>query len=242
MWVSLSYSGWNAAVYVAGEARDPERTIPRSLLWGTLLVTALYLALNFVFVYAAPVEELAGRPDVAAVAIRALAGPGVESLLRVILVLALITSISSMVMIGPRVYARMAEDGVFPRWFAFQGPVPVASIWLQVVLSVAILWASGLREQLTNLGWILSLGTAVAVVGLLALRRREGAERVPVPGYPWIPAAFVLVILVLTGIMVVVAGRALLPAATVLVAGILAYFVFRRGSSADRAAPSSGPR
>ena len=58
MWISLSYSGWNAAVYVAGEVRDPRRAIPRSMLLGTLLVTALYLALNAVFVHAAPVAEL----------------------------------------------------------------------------------------------------------------------------------------------------------------------------------------
>ena len=230
MWVSLSYSGWNAAVYVAGEARDAERTLPRSLLAGTLVVTALYLALNWIFVRAAPVEDLAGRQDVAAIAARALGGARLESIVRLVLVLALFTSVSSMVMIGPRVYARMAEDGLFPRLFAFTGRTPVAAIWLQVALSVAILWASGLRQQLSNLGWILSLFTAVTVIGLMRLRLREGAERVRVPGWPWLPACFILAVLALTAIMAVVRTAELVPAGAVLASGGAAYLVLRRGT------------
>jgi APA family basic amino acid/polyamine antiporter len=74
-WISFSYSGWNAAVYIGGEVRDPERNLPRALLIGTLLVTSLYLALNAVFVFAAPVDQLAGRLDVARIAGEHLGGP-----------------------------------------------------------------------------------------------------------------------------------------------------------------------
>lgn len=233
MWISLSYSGWNAAVYVAGEARDPARSLPRALVGGTLLVTLLYLALNAVFVHAAPVDELAGRQDIAAAAAAALGGPALEGFVRAVLVLALITSISSMVMIGPRVYARMADDGLFPRAFAFTGAVPVASIALQVVLAVAVLWASGLRDQLTNLGWILSLSTALAVVGLLRLRAREGPARVPVPGHPWVPLLFVVAVLVLAGLALRAAGDVLLPAVAVLGSGLVVYALWGRGRTSD---------
>ena len=228
MWISLSYSGWNAAVYIGGEARDAERTLPRSLLLGTLVVTALYLGLNWVFVHSAPVEELAGQQDIAAVAAAALGGVRLESVVRGVIVVALFTSVSSMVMIGPRVYARMAEDGLFPRLFAFKGEVPSAAIWLQVALSVAVLWASGLRAQLSNLGWILSLFTAITVIGLIRLRLREGPERVPVPGWPWVPGLFALAVLVLTAIMAVVATAELLPAGVVLATGAVAYAWFGR--------------
>lgn len=232
MWVSLSYSGWNAGVYVAGEARDPARTLPRSLLGGTLLVTLLYLALNWVFVHAAPVEELAGRPDVAAVAAAALGGDGLEALVRGILVLALLTSISSMVMIGPRVYARMADDGLFPKRLAFSGEVPAAAIWLQVALAVLVLWVSGLRSQLTNLGWILGLFTALAVVGLLRLRAKEGAESVPIPGYPYVPVVFLVLVLALAGLALYAAGVVLIPALVVIGSGVVVYAVTKHSRAA----------
>lgn len=228
MWISLSYSGWNAAVYVGGEAREPTRSLPRALLGGTLLVTVLYLTLNWVFVHAAPIDQLAFQEDVAAIAAGALGGAALETLVRVVIVVALVTSISSMVMIGPRVVAQMASDGLFPRRLAFSGDVPAAAIWLQVALAVGILWASGLRQQLTNLGWILSLFTALTVVGLLRLRHKEGAERVPVPGYPIVPVLFLVLVFALTGTTLVVSGSQLAPAVVTIVTGAGAYFVFRR--------------
>ena len=228
MWVSLSYSGWNAAVYIAGEARDPKRTLPRALLLGTLTVTILYLALNWIFVHAAPIEQLAGQQDIAAVAARALGGPQLESLVRVILVIALCTSISSMVMIGPRVVAKMADDGVFPKQFAFTGRVPRASIGLQVVLAIAVLWMSDLRAQLTNLGWILSLFTGLSVFGLMRLRRREGAQRVPIPGYPYVPLAFLGMVIAMTGTMMWVNSALIWPSLAVLASGLVVYVWQRR--------------
>lgn len=227
MWVSLSYSGWNAAVYVSGEARDPGRTVPRAMVLGALVTTALYLGLNWVFVHAAPVHELAGKVDVGAVAARALGGAPLEAAARGLVVLALLTSISSLVMIGPRVYAQMADDGLFPRCFAFRGAVPRQAIWLQVALAVAALWGTGLRTKLTNLGWILSLFTALAVCGLLRLRAVEGAQRVPIPGSPLVPVAFLLLVLALAGLAVRAAGAELAPAAVVLGTGVLAYAALR---------------
>ncbi|HED64948.1 MAG TPA: amino acid permease [Planctomycetes bacterium] len=230
MWVSLSYSGWNAAVYIAGEAREPGRSVPRALRWGTLVTTLLYLALNWVFVHAAAIDELAGQPDVAAVAARALGGSALESFVRAILVLALVTSISSMVMIAPRVYARMAEDGLFPSCFAFRGAVPAQAIWLQVGLSTLVLWSSGLRSQLTNLGWILGLFTALSVIGLLRLRAAEGPDRIPIPGFPFVPLLFLALVLALSGLALVAAGAALWPAIAVLVTGLVAYRLQLRGA------------
>ncbi|MEZ5974999.1 MAG: APC family permease [Planctomycetota bacterium] len=230
MWISLSYSGWNAAVYIGGEARQGRRTLPRAMLWATGLVTALYLALNAIFVYSAPIAELAGKRDIAAVAARLLAGPGLESLVRVILLLALCTSISSMVMIGPRVLARMAQDGWLPRALAFQGEVPRAAIWTQVALAILVLWSSGLRAQLTNLGWILGLFTALAVLGLLRLRQREGAQAVPIPGGVVVPVLFLLATLTLTVAMLVVGSGQLLPSLGILASGCVVY-ALRHGAA-----------
>ena len=97
VWISFAYSGWNAAVYVAGEVRDPERNLARSLLFGTLLVTALYLGLNAVFLFSAPAEELAGQAEVGAIAAEALGGTALRRFVALLVALALFTSVSSMV-------------------------------------------------------------------------------------------------------------------------------------------------
>lgn len=234
MWISLSYSGWNAAVYVAGEARDPQRTLPRALLLGTVAVTLLYLGWNGVLVGAAPVAELAGQQDIGAVAAQALGGDTLAGAVRILLALALWTSISSMVMIGPRVYAQMAEDGCLPRTLAFRGEAPRAAIVLQVVLAVAVLWASGLREQLTNLGWILGLSTAAAVAGLLRERARVGREALRIPGGPAVAWLFLLATLALVGVMVAVRVREVGPALAVLGSGLVVAWWTRRRQATGR--------
>ena len=200
MWISLSYSGWNAAVYVAGEAREPRRSLPRALLIGTSAVIVLYLCWNFVVLAAAPAEQLMGRPDVASVAAAALGGQAWAGAVSLVIVLALWTSVSSMVMVGPRVYAKMAEDGALPRWLAFRGETPRAAILMQVALSVVLLHAYDLRTQLTNLGWILSVSTVAAVYGLLRERRRVGAAQLPLPGGAIVAWVFLLATLALTAV------------------------------------------
>jgi APA family basic amino acid/polyamine antiporter len=193
VWVSFAYSGWNAAVYVGGKVRDPERNLRRSLLLGTGIITVAYLALNTVFLYSAPAAAVAGRADVAAIAALALGGTGMHRAVSALVAVALFTSISSMVMAGPRVYARMAEDGLLPGFFAVSRDVPSAAIAAQVLLALLVLWVSTLAELLSYIGFVLSLSTAATVAGLVALRRREGAASVPIPGYPWIPGLYVTV-------------------------------------------------
>jgi len=201
VWISFAYSGWNAAVYVAGEVREPERNLHRSLWLATGLVTLIYLALNAVFLYSAPAEALAGRADVGAIAAEALGGPALRQAVSVLVALALFTSISSMVMAGPRVYARMAEDGLFPRRLGVAKEVPRAAVALQVGLAVLVAWVSGLRELLGYIGFTLGISAAATIAGLIALRHREGPLRVPVPGYPWIPGIFILTTLAAASFM-----------------------------------------
>lgn len=203
VWISFSYSGWNAVVYVAGEVAEPERNLVRSLVVATAIVTILYVALNTVFLYAAPVADLAGRAEIATIAAAALGGEPLRKLVAALVVLGLFTSISAMTMAGPRVYARMAEDGLFPRAFAPSGEVPVAAVALQAALAIVAVWIAGLRELLGYVGFTLGLSAAATVVGLLRLRRREGAARVPIPGYPLVPLAFVATTLTVSAFMAV---------------------------------------
>ena len=227
VWISFAYSGWNAAAYVAGEVREPERNLPRALLGGTLLVTLAYLALNAVFVFAAPLEALAGKIEVGAIAAEALGGTGLRRFLTLIVALALFTSVSSMVMAGPRVYARMAADGVFPRLFDFQGEVPRLAVLLQVAAAIAVVWFAELRSLIGTIGFTLGLCAAAAVIGLVCLRLREGAERVPIPGWPLVPAVYLAMTLFASGYLIAREPEAAADGLEILAVGLVLYFVLR---------------
>jgi len=228
VWISFSYSGWNAAVYIAGEVRDPERSLPRSLLLGTSTVMALYLGLNVVFLYSVPIEDLAGKAEVGAIAAQALGGDRLTQAVSLMVGLALFTSIWSMVMAGPRVYAKMAEDGLFPQFLRADHETPTAAIALQSVGAIVVVWLSGLAELFSYIGFTLGISAAVTVLALIVLRIREGAERVRVPGFPVVPVVFVVATLWAAGFMAVrEPTQALLGLATALL-GVPVYFWLRR--------------
>jgi len=189
VWVSFSYSGWNAAIYIGGEVRDPERNLPRALLLGTAVVMLLYLAINAVFVFSAPVSALAGKLQVGRLAAEALGGRAWADAVTALVALALLTSISSLVMAGPRVYAQMAKDGYLSSWFINRAGPPRGAIILQTALALAMLWSATYDKLLTYIGFTLSLSTAATVLGLMRLRLREG-KQLPVPGWPWVPGLF----------------------------------------------------
>lgn len=190
VWISFAYSGWNAAVYVAGELDRPAWTLPRALVLGTLAVSLLYVSLNAVFVSSAPVESLAGRADVGAVAAEALGGRWARAALAGIVTLGLFTSISAMVMVGPRVYAQMAADGLLPSVLAGGDESPRPAIGLQVVLSLAAYLLADLRALLDYAGFMLGLSAAatVATLFLPSVRRLTGP---PVWGAPFVPLVFI---------------------------------------------------
>jgi APA family basic amino acid/polyamine antiporter len=228
VWISFAYSGWNASVYLASEIRDPERNLARSLWLATSLVTAAYLALNAAFLWAAPAAQLAGRADVGAVAAQALGGDVLRAALAALVALALFTSISSMVMAGPRVYARMAEDGLFPRAFSSSGEVPSRAVALQVALALAALWIGELAELLGYVGFTLGLCAAATIGGLVALRVREGRARVPVPLFPWLPALFIAATLASSAFLIARRPLEAAVGALTVASALPAYAVLRR--------------
>lgn len=233
MWVSFSYSGWNAAIYIAGEVRDAEKNLPRALLLGTVLIMVLYLAVNTVFVYSAPAEVLAGKPEVGRIAAEALGGPSWGNAVTSLVALVLISSVSAQTMAGPRVYAKMAEDGFLPRWLMMSKGPPRAAIALQTAVALGMLWSASFEWLLTYIGFTLGIGTAATVLGLIRLKLREG-DRLPVPGWPWVPALFLVGVGTIT--ILSLKGK---PAATItglatIAFGGLAWWLQRRSSSASK--------
>ena len=226
-WVYVGYSGFNAAVYVSEEIRDPRRNVPRSLLVGTLLVLVLYLGLNFLFVYSAPLATLAGEGDIAAVAFGQLGGPTAEWWCRVLICVALLTSVSVLSMSGPRVYAKMASDGLFPLPVPEAGKPPRIAIALQAGLACLLAFWTGLRQQFTFIGFLLMLCAALAVATLLWVRSDPSTN----PPRWWQQLAatlFVVAALVLSALTI---GRdpyySAVAGGITLVVGTALYFVLR---------------
>ena len=228
VWISLSYSGFNAAVYVAGEARNARVAAPRALWLGTMAVTAIYLGMNAAFLYLPPYDAVAGRQDIAAAAALSIGGELAAALVRAVIALALLTSVFSMVMSGPRVYARMADDGLFPRMFSFTAGPPRAAIALQSGLAIVVVNLTELRTLLSYLGFTLSISAALTVASLFLLHRREGRAAIRVPGYPVTPAFYVIGTLVLAGIAGSNNPAELAAALCTMLAGSLIYLALER--------------
>lgn len=173
MWISLSYAGFNAAIYIASEVVNPAVTVPRAILIGTILTTGLYLLLNLVFVTAAPAAEISGQPDVAAVAAFALGGSQLALLIRVAIGLATFSSVASMIMTGPRIYARMADDGWLPQYFRSGPQLIPRTVLLQTALALILIQTTTLLQLLSYLGTTLSLSSAITVSTLLFCTQSE---------------------------------------------------------------------
>ncbi|MEY3175313.1 MAG: Serine/threonine exchanger SteT [Planctomycetota bacterium] len=226
MWISLSYAGFNAAVYIASEVRDPERDVPRSLWLGTGVVTILYLLLNLVFVTAAPAAEIAGQERVAAIAAGAIGGPPLQRLIRLAVCLGALSSVAGMVMTGPRVFARMADDGLFPKIFR-SGPASTArTVLLQSAISIGLVFWSSLAGLLSYLSALLALSSALTVATLLIpVRGRTSAspQREVSVGIMAAAAFYVLATLATAGMMALRDVRNLAGVAITLAAGLLLW-------------------
>jgi amino acid transporter len=167
MWISFSFAGFNAAVYVASEVPNARRNVPRALLTGTCIVAVLYLLLNLVFVTAAPVETLADQANIAAVAARAIGGTPLELLIRGTIAVATLSSVAVMIMSGPRVYARMADDGMFFQYFSGELSGIHRAVLLQTGLAAGLACFGTIRGLLSYLGATLALSSAASVATVL---------------------------------------------------------------------------
>ena len=184
--VMFTYSGWNAAAYVAEEIRDPGRNVPRALAIGTLAVVAIYVLLNLLFLYVLPVGQLAAvKGSVLDVVADRLLGPRAGDIMAVVSIVSIAASISAMVFAGPRVYYAMARDGVFFKSAARIHPrfhTPAVSIVGQSIWS-GLLVLSGSADALTTYtGFSVVLFAGVAVLALFVLRLREPDAPRPVQG------------------------------------------------------------
>jgi APA family basic amino acid/polyamine antiporter len=201
--VMFTYSGWNAAGYIAEEIRDPNRNVPRAFALGTAAVIVVYLALNALYLYVLPVGELAKvQGNVLDVIADRLLGARAGDIMGIVSIISLAASISAMTFAGPRVYYAMARDGLFFNAAAQVHPkykTPAAAIVAQSIWA-SLLVLSGSADALTNYtGFAIVLFAGVAVAALFVLRAREPNAPRPFKaiGYPVAPAIFVIACLLI---------------------------------------------
>jgi basic amino acid/polyamine antiporter, APA family len=201
-YVMFAYSGWNAASYLAGEVKNPGTILPCSLLLGAGSVVVLYLALNLVFAYAVPLASVGfdNAERVPQLAVENLFGPRASSVFSVLLGLAFLATVSAFIITGPRVYYAMAKDGLFPAIagrVSEKGQVPTHAMILQSVCAVAILFVADFQNlyKYASVGLSLFALLFIGAVYVLRWRRPEMERPFRVPGYPIVPAVFLVVTL-----------------------------------------------
>ncbi|MBU6365888.1 MAG: APC family permease [Gemmatimonadetes bacterium] len=197
IYVNYAYTGWNAATYITGEIDRPQRTLPRILAGGTLVVLACYLALNATFLRAAPMDAMAGQLNVGAIAARALFGDAGARALTLVLSLLLVSTVSAMTLAGPRVLQAMGED--FPPFRALARTtadgIPAGAVLLQSLVAAAFILTGAFERVLVFSGFLLGLVSFATVATLFVLRWREPALARPYRawGYPFTPLAYLAV-------------------------------------------------
>jgi APA family basic amino acid/polyamine antiporter len=227
LWVMVGYSGWNAATYVAEEISEPERTLPKALAMGTLVVALLYLGLNITFIYATPLESMKGVLRVGALSASNLFGAGIASAFAALMALAIMSTVNAMVTAGPRVYYAMAKNRAFPAFAAEVNPrsnTPVKAVVAQSICAMLMTFTS-FPQLVVFIGFTLTIFTALAVGSVFVFRRGGGWR--PLAGvsfaYPLLPVAYCLLGLGTTIYGLMWQPKASIAALGVIGAGALVY-------------------
>jgi APA family basic amino acid/polyamine antiporter len=238
--VLFAYSGWNAATYVAGEMRDARRNLGRALGLGTLLCVLLYVAINAVYLRALPLATLRESTEPARDAALRLGGEGAARLLSPLVAVCVLSALQATVLVGPRIYQAMANDGVF---FPALGKthsrtgVPVIALVVQGIVATTLLALGSVDTRFDRVfGRLLDFTMfaivafsilAVAAVIVLRVKRPDADRPFRVPGYPVVPVLFVLVNLWLLYSSIQYAGREAVKGLAIVASGVPAYAFFR---------------
>jgi APA family basic amino acid/polyamine antiporter len=233
MWIMFAYSGWNAATYLGAEIKNPAKILPRSLLYGTGIVMLLYISLNMLFVYAINPDEMKGVVAVGGLAMGKLFGQSADTLFSLLISFALFSSISALIIIGPRVYYSMAKDGLFFQKVAVVHPkfnVPSNSIILQCIIAVVLTLSGTFEQLLTYMGFALGIFPLLSVFGVFILRKNN-PEGIRLPGYPYVQIIYIVTGLIILSLSFLERPVESSVAILTVLIGIPAYFLFKNGKN-----------
>ena len=231
--VLWTYDGWYGPTFSAGEMRDPQRTLPFGLVWGTLLIMALYALMNIVYIRTLSLDEMAATSRIGETAATVLFGALGGKLMSAAVLISTLGCVSASILYCSRIYHPMARDGVFFKSLSKIHPrfhTPGRSLWVQSFWA-AILALSGSYEQLYTYVIFVSLLFHVATAGaviVLRVKRPELKRPYKVFGYPWVPILFILTSTLLVGSTLAERPAESLAGIALLVIGVPAYLWWRR--------------
>jgi APA family basic amino acid/polyamine antiporter len=241
VFVMYSFSGWNAATYIIGEMDTPQQSLPRALLAGTLIVMVLYVALNAVFLHTAPIDKLAGQLDVASISGRYIFGDVGGRVVAAMICIGLISSISAMMWIGPRVMMTMGEDipaiGLFAR--KSSKGAPASAILFQLAVATLMMLTRSFEAVLDFIQFALLFCSFFTVLGVIKLRITH--PDLPRPyrawGYPVTPVVFLLVTGFMMYYLLTERPRQALLGMLIMISGLVIYAIFHKRAASG--APTS---
>ncbi len=197
MFVTYSYSGWNAATYVASEIRNPKKNLPVAILAGTTFVTLLYVGINYVFIRVTPLEEIQALKDkeaIAALASSHIFGPSGGRLMNGIIATGLLSTLGALVVTGSRIASTLGEDHLILGKLAVRNRhnVPMNAVILQASIALLLLLTSSFGSVLTYVEFVTLLSAFITVIGVYVARHRFPDIKRPfrVPGYPFTPIIY----------------------------------------------------
>lgn len=234
MWISFSFTGFNSAIYVAGESATGVSGIRRSMMIGTVLVTVLYLILNVIFLYSADPALISGKAEIAVLCAKGLGSDSLQRLLRIAICLGLASSVSSMLMMGPRVYRKMADDGVFPSVLVPAGMHFRLAIVIQGAAIIFVTLIAGLQDLLSYLSMTLSLCSA-GTVGTVLFCRRDRDGRLFPTARGWVRVAtwiYFLASIVIATLSCYGNPRQAVGTVATVVTGVIVFQFLRPGNDA----------
>lgn len=230
--VMWAYDGWADLTFMAGEVRDPGRTLPRALLGGTAAIVVIYLIVNAAYLYVLPADEMAGSVLVAADAARRILGDAGASLIAAMVMLSAFGALNGSTMTGPRIFYAMADDGLFFRPIAAVHPryqTPWLAIGLAALLGVGYVSIRSF-EQLAD-SFILGIwpfyALAVGAVFLLRRKRPDLERPYRTVGYPVVPAVFLIASVAMLLNSLVEQPGATLFGFGIIASGVPVFYVWR---------------
>ena len=232
IYVSYAYTGWNAAVYISGELENPQRDLPRILIFGTGLVMLLYVLLNYVFLYAAPMAEMEGQVEIGYIAAKGIFGETGARIAGGMLSLLLISTVSAMTLAGPRALQAIGEDF---KALSFLGKVnkdgiPRNAIYFQSAIALLYIVTSSFKTIVVFAGAMLAFNSFLAILGVFILRYRE--PDLPRPyktwGYPIVPLIYLAITSAMLIFVVIKEPHKAVFGVCVIAVGVVFYLVSAR--------------
>ena len=195
VWVMFSYSGWNASTYILGNLENPKKTLPFSLIFGTLAVTVIYLLLNFTFMYVASFQELEGQIDVGNVVMQKVLGNKASLIVSGVFSFALLSGLSAMMIAGPRVAEEIGKDFTLFKVLGKQNSKgnPVQAIIFLTAISALLVIFSSFKEIVEYIGITLTVFAMLTVFGVFIIRKKRIPNVLGIKclGYPFSPLMFI---------------------------------------------------